>query len=223
MVSSAKMAEEVMKTHDFEFSGRPSLLGSKILSYNGRDVAFSTNSDYWREMRKICALHLFSSKRVRSFRHIREDEVSEMTKKISQFASSSRITNLSEMLISLTSRMICRVAFSKRYDDEGPERSRFQKIIGEVQAVLGSFYFSDYFPLMGWVDELTGSIARAKKTLNELDLFYQEIIDERLDPNRPQPEQGDIVHALLQLQKNRLCKIDLTCEHIKAVLMVIYT
>ncbi|RVW70428.1 Cytochrome P450 83B1 [Vitis vinifera] len=191
VVSSARMAKEVMKTHDLEFSGRPSLLGLQKLSYNGLDVAFSPYNDYWREMRKICVLHLFNSKRAQSFRPIREDEVLEMIKKISQFASASKLTNLSEILISLTSTIICRVAFSKRYDDEGYERSRFQKLVGEGQAV-------------------------------EFDLFYQEIIDEHLDPNRPEPEKEDITDVLLKLQKNRLFTIDLTFDHIKAVLMNIF-
>ncbi|RVX15128.1 Cytochrome P450 83B1 [Vitis vinifera] len=216
------MAKEVMKTHDLEFSGRPSLLGLRKLSYNGLDVAFSPYNDYWREMRKICVLHLFNSKRAQSFRPIREDEVLEMIKKISQFASASKLTNLSEILISLTSTIICRVAFSKRYDDEGYERSRFQKLVGEGQAVVGGFYFSDYFPLMGWVDKLTGMIALADKNFKEFDLFYQEIIDEHLDPNRPEPEKEDITDVLLKLQKNRLFTIDLTFDHIKAVLMNIF-
>ncbi|XP_002278300.1 6,7,8-trihydroxycoumarin synthase [Vitis vinifera] len=222
VVSSARMAKEVMKTHDLEFSGRPSLLGLRKLSYNGLDVAFSPYNDYWREMRKICVLHLFNSKRAQSFRPIREDEVLEMIKKISQFASASKLTNLSEILISLTSTIICRVAFSKRYDDEGYERSRFQKLVGEGQAVVGGFYFSDYFPLMGWVDKLTGMIALADKNFKEFDLFYQEIIDEHLDPNRPEPEKEDITDVLLKLQKNRLFTIDLTFDHIKAVLMNIF-
>ena len=222
VVSSARMAKEVMKTHDLEFSGRPSLLGLQKLSYNGLDVAFSLYNDYWREMRKICVLHLFNSKRAQSFRPIREDEVLEMIKKISQFASASNLTNLSEILISLTSTIICRVAFSKKYDDEGYERSRFQKLVDEGQAVVGGFYFSDHFPLMGWVDKLTGMIALADKNFKEFDLFYQEIIDEHLDPNRPEPEKEDITDVLLKLQKNRLFTIDLTFDHIKAVLMVIY-
>ena len=221
MVSSARMAKEVMKTHDLEFCSRPSLLGQQKLSYNGRDVAFSPYNGYWREMRKICVLHLFNSKRVQSFRHIREYEVSEMNKNISISASASKLVNLSEISISLASTIICRVAFSKRFEDEGHETSRFQELVSEAQAVLGGFYFSDHFPLMGWVDKLTGMIARLEKNFKELDSFYQEIIDEHLDPNRPEPEQEDITDVLLRLRKNRQFAIDLTFDHIKAVFMVI--
>ncbi|KAF3616046.1 putative cytochrome 83B1-like [Capsicum annuum] len=114
--SSAKLAKEVLKTQDLVFCNRPSLLGQQKLSYNGHDIAFSPYNDYWREMRKICVLQLFSLKKVQSFRPIREDEVSSMIKKISQQAASSQVTNLSNIMISLTSIIICRVAFGVRLE-----------------------------------------------------------------------------------------------------------
>ncbi|KAJ9674883.1 hypothetical protein PVL29_024047 [Vitis rotundifolia] len=222
VVSSARMAKEVMKTHDLGFSGRPSSLGLKKLTYNGLNLTFSPYNDYWREMRKICVLHLFNSKRVQSFRYIREDEVLEMIKKISKFASASKLTNLSEILTPLTSTIICRVAFGKRYDDEGCERSRFHELLGGIQTMAIAFFFSDYFPLMCWVDKLTGMISRLEKISEELDLFCQEIIDEHLDPNRPMPQQEDITDILLRLQKDRSFTVDLTWDHIKALLMDIF-
>ena len=115
MVSSANIAKEFLKTNDRAFSARPFSLGRQKLSYNGLDLAFSPYNDYWRGIRKICTLHLFNSKTVQSFRPIREDEVSRMVKKISLLASSSKVANLSELLISLASTVTCRIAFGQRY------------------------------------------------------------------------------------------------------------
>ncbi|PHT66217.1 hypothetical protein T459_30642 [Capsicum annuum] len=100
-----------------------------------------------REMRKICVLQLFSLKKVQSFRPIREDEVSRMIKKISQQAASSQVTNLSSLMISLTTTIICRVAFGVRFDEEAHERKRFDNILAEAQAMMASFFVSDFFPL----------------------------------------------------------------------------
>ena len=113
-------------------------------------------------MRKICVVHLFSSKRALSFRSIREDEVSLMIEKISKSASSTELTNLSETLMLLTNTIICRIAFGKRYgDDEGCERSRFHGVLNEIEAMAAGFFFTDYFPFMGWwVDKFTGMIGR---------------------------------------------------------------
>ncbi|WRX31343.1 Cytochrome P450 - like 10 [Theobroma cacao] len=222
IVSSAKMAEEVMKTHDLDFCSRPTLRGAQKLSYNGLDLTFSPYNAYWREIRKICVIHLFNSNRVQLFRPIREDEVARLIAKISKLSVDSKIVNLSEAMMYLTSTIICRIGFGKRYEEEGTERSRFHGLLNESQALLTSFFISDYFPFMGWVDRLSGLLNRLEKNYKKYEIFYQELIGEHLNPNRSKPEQEDIVDVLLQIWKDRDFAINLTMDHIKAVLMDVF-
>ncbi|KAK2971480.1 hypothetical protein RJ640_020886, partial [Escallonia rubra] len=219
VVSSAKMAKEVMKTHDLAFSNRPALLGQQKLSYNGLDIAFSPCNDYWRDMRKLCTLHLFSSKRLQSFRPIREDEVAQMVKKISVLSTSSKLANLNEIATALTLNSTCRVAFSKRFDDEGYESHRFHSLFREIQGLWATFFVSDYFPMVGWLDKFTGSCARLERQFKNMDLFYQDLIDEHLDPKRSNSTGEDFVDILLRLRKDGLSSFNLTLDHIKALLM----
>ncbi|KAL4312577.1 hypothetical protein GQ457_01G002340 [Hibiscus cannabinus] len=140
--------------------------------------------------------------------------------KIGQLSLDSKPVNLSEAMMRLSSTIICRVGFGKRYAEEGAERNRFHGMFKESEALLTSFCFSNYFPLMGWVDRLTGFHNRLQKTFEELDVFYQELIDEHLDPNRPKPNEKDIIDVLLQISKDGGFSFDLTIDHIKVVLMV---
>ncbi|KAK8527646.1 hypothetical protein V6N12_054851 [Hibiscus sabdariffa] len=220
VVSSAKMDEEVLKTHDLDFCSRPDQRAARRLSYNAVDLTFTPYNNYWREMRKVCVVHLFS--RVQQYRPIREDEVARLMDKICRLSDDSKPVNLSETLMCLSNTIICRLGFGKRYDDEGSERSRFHGLLNETQAMLTSFSFSDYFPLMGWLDRLTGFHNRLEKTYKELDTFYQELIDEHLDPNRPKPEENDIIDVLLQISKDGGFPFDLTTDHIKAILMNVF-
>ncbi|KAH9715897.1 hypothetical protein WN944_022658 [Citrus x changshan-huyou] len=230
IISSAKMAKEVMRTNDLQFSGRPNLTGQKAFSYKHIDVAFTPYSNYWREMRKICVIHLFNANRLHQFRPVRENEVSRMIEKISKSASASEPANLSEIIMSLLCNLICRIAFSKRCEDDDGQaervgnKTRFHHILAETQAMAGSFFFSDFFPFMGWVDTLTGKNRRLKKAFEDSDKFYQELVDEHLDPNRPKvdQQQEDIIDVLLRIRKNSETKIDLTWKHIKAVLMDVF-
>nr|GMC47494.1 cytochrome P450 83B1-like [Ipomoea batatas] len=221
VISSATIAKEVLKTHDLAFSSRPSFIGQKRLSYNALDIAFSPYSDYWREMKKICVLHLFSLRRVKQFHPIREDEVSQMINRISKLASSYQQINLSEIVMSLTSNIICRSAFGLRYDKEGEEKKRFHKLMNEVEAMLaGGSLVADFFPLFGWIiDKLTGKVARLERVFMGLDSFYQELIDKHLHPNRPKSMEGDIIDILLGLMEENSSLVNLTWDHIKAVLM----
>lgn len=219
VISSVKLAKEVMKTNDPIFCSRPLLLGQQKLSYNGFDVAFSPYNDYWREIRKVCVLHLFSIKKVQSFRPIREDEVSHMINKISEISYDSKVVNLNEILTSMTSSLTCRVAFGKKYEDEGHLRSRFHGLCNEIQAAIGSFLFSDYLPFLSWIDKINGSLARIDKIFEDMDSFYQELIDDHLSITRPESMKDDFLDILLTLKKDRLAPMDLTYEHIKGVLM----
>nr|XP_027121683.1 cytochrome P450 71A1-like [Coffea arabica] len=189
------MAEEVVKNHDSTFS-----------------VAHSSNG----ELRKISVLHLFSNRRVQSFRGIREDEVSRMIRKISKEASSSQVTNLSKTLLSLSSTLICRIAFGKKYDEEDQQRRRFHDLLQEMQAAFVGFFFSDYIPSIGWLDSLNGMRPRLERTCRKLDSFLQELIDEHLNPNRPESMNGDIIDIMLQLLQEQSTSFDLTQDHIKS-------
>ncbi|MCL7050572.1 hypothetical protein MKW94_021189, partial [Papaver nudicaule] len=64
VVSSPKVAKQVMNTHDLLFADRGELLAARILTYNYTDVAFSPYGDYWRQLRKIFVLEFLSAKQV---------------------------------------------------------------------------------------------------------------------------------------------------------------
>ncbi|RYR27292.1 hypothetical protein Ahy_B02g061630 [Arachis hypogaea] len=225
VVSSSKLAKETLKNHDIVFSGRPKLLGQQKMSYNGLDIAFSQYGDHWREVRKIGVTHVLSARSVSSFSSIRNFEIQKMIEKISSHASSSssKVVNLSEMLVSLNSTIICRSAFGRRYDDnEGVERSRFHGLFNELQAVVAANFVSDYIPFLGWIDRVNGMHKRLERIFKEMDSFYQEVIDEHMDPNRKTLKdkgEEDMIDVLLQLKKERSFSIDITYDHIKALVM----
>ena len=223
IVSSAKMAREIMKTRDLEFCSRPVFTATKKMTYNGFDLAFAPYGDYWREVRKICVVHVFSSIRVQNFRSIREDEVSRTIEKISKSALASKPFNLTTEMVSLTSTTISRAAFGKTYEIGGSDTGRFLELLVETQAMVSSPFLSDYFPCWGWLaDKLTGLTYRLEKNFKIFDAFYNGIIDDNLCPNRPKPEgQGTILDILLQIYKDGSFKFQLTLDHIKAILTVI--
>ncbi|KAK7280721.1 hypothetical protein RJT34_25788 [Clitoria ternatea] len=232
VISSSKLAQQVLKTHDQKFASRPQFLGPRKLSYNGLDLGFAPYSPYWREMKKICILHLFSSHRVQSFRSVREYEVAQMIKKLSHNVDSGKVVNLTENLMSFTSSLICRIGFGKRYGCEyeevvelgkGNQRSRLQVLLNEAQELLAVFCFSDYFPLLGWVDRLRGILWRLDKVFKELDLFYESVIYDHMDSTKTKDQQvAYIIDILLQLLDHHSFSFPFTLHHIKALLMNIF-
>lgn len=207
------------RIQDQNFCSRPDFFGIQQISYKGSDVVLSPYSEKWKELRKIMTLHLLSAKRVSSFRPVREDEVSQMINNIAQHALLSKPYNFSKELIALTNTIISRVAFGKTFGEV--QKQQFQVLIEESQAVMADFYFSDHFPFTSWLDKLTGKCARLDKHFKHMDIFYQKLVDEHLDPNRPSTAQEDVIDILLQLKKNNSTSVELTSDTIKALLMVI--
>ncbi|KAL1559243.1 6,7,8-trihydroxycoumarin synthase-like [Salvia divinorum] len=222
VVSSPKLAEQVLKTQDLSFCSRPKFLGQQKLSYSSMDIAFSPYGDYWREMRKITSVHLLSLKKIHTFRCIRDEEVSRMIAKISSICDGERegMVNLSEMALSLGSSLICRIAFGRGPEYEESKQRRFGEILREAQAVMASLSVSDFFPSLSWVDRLNGYGDWVETTYKNLDEFYQELIDEHLDPNRK--KENDMVDVLLQLKEEKSLTFDFDCKNVKALLMNIF-
>ncbi|CAI9108359.1 OLC1v1007932C1 [Oldenlandia corymbosa var. corymbosa] len=222
VISSAKMAKQALKTHDLVFSGRPPLVVMQKVSYNGKDITFSTYGDYWREMKKLSVIHLFTQKRVQQFRPILDDGISSMIKEISNLASSSQVVNLTSMATNLASTYICRIAFGKKFNKEDQERKRFDPILREHQLIYAEFFVTDYLPSLSWIDKIMGKFARLDNNVKELSSFFQELIDDHLDPNRPETMKNDILDLLIQMKEDKTSSFDFTWDHIKAVLTDVF-
>ncbi|KAL0388243.1 UNVERIFIED_CONTAM: cytochrome [Sesamum radiatum] len=155
VISSARVAEEALKHNDLAFSSRPSFICTRKLSYNNRDIADSPYTEYWREMRKIVVLRLFTLKQVNSFRPVRKDEVARMVKEISRRANAHQPVNINETTLSLSSSMISRFALGKRYDEEdGSEKMRFDRLLKQMQELTLQIFHWRIIPWLGWIDKL---------------------------------------------------------------------
>ncbi|KAI4981849.1 hypothetical protein ZWY2020_022341 [Hordeum vulgare] len=87
VVSSREGAREVMKTHDKSLAMRPVSATMRVLTNGGQDIVFAPYGDYWRQLRKIAVVELFTVHRVRSFRAVREEEVAATPRVVSEAAA----------------------------------------------------------------------------------------------------------------------------------------
>ncbi|KAI3450227.1 hypothetical protein Pfo_006892 [Paulownia fortunei] len=208
VVSSPEMAKEVLKTHDLECCSRPYSHGAV--------------NEYWREIRKLCVIELFAAKRVQSFWHVREREVARLINSISEMSHNPIEVN--KKMFILTNNIICSIAFGNTYEGKQFEGyHEFQEAIDEAMAMMSSFWAADFFPKFGWVvDVLMGLHRRLEKCFHNFDTFFERVIEEHLDPNRPRPEHEDITDVLLGLSKDETAAVRLSRDHIKSILMNIF-
>ena len=225
IISSADIAQEVFKFHDAAFSNRPNLYASRKITY-GLDMAWTSYGEYWRQLRKVSMKEVLSLKRVESFRAVREDEVASLIAYIRRLSASSPscTVNLSEVMLTLVNNIVCRIMFGdkyrgriSKYDDGG---SRFYEILDETMKLLGGFCVADYFPSLEWIHAFTGLKKRVDKNFEELDSFFNEMIQEQIDEGSD-PDHQNLVHVLLWLHKDPTYSATFsTMNNIKAFLSV---
>ncbi|GMP23347.1 hypothetical protein CsSME_00000978 [Camellia sinensis var. sinensis] len=221
VVSTPELAKEVLKTHDLDCCTRPLSRGQRKLSYNFLDLAFSPYGEYWREMRKLCVIELFTAKRVQSFWHVRESEVEHLISTIAKSAPNP--VDLSDMIFSVTNNVIGKIAFGTSHRGNQFEYGKLKDIIDDAMTLLSGFSPSDFFPGVGSVLDLaTGLQWKLERCFKNLDTFFQKVLEEHLDPTRPKPKHEDIIDVMLGLSKDRTTVLHLAKDHMKAVLLDIF-
>ncbi|KAK9697383.1 hypothetical protein RND81_08G034500 [Saponaria officinalis] len=100
ILSSANAAKEAMRTHDSVLCSRPRLMLGEVIFYGCSDIALAPYGEYWRHVRKIATLELFTSARVHSFRTVRVEEVMELVKCLSMEVGN--VVNLSQKKFDLS-------------------------------------------------------------------------------------------------------------------------
>ncbi|CAI0439163.1 unnamed protein product [Linum tenue] len=223
VISTPEAAKLVLKTHDLAFSSRPHLLAADILFYGCKDIALAPYGDHWRQMRKIATMELLSAKRVQSFRHIREEEVSKLVASLTTAAASGQPVNLSRMLSTVTSSITSRAAFGKAQE----LTDSFMVVVDNMSESVSGFGISDLYPSFKLLPVLTGFKAKLEKMSKASDSVLDQVIDEhrarRRAGRKGDDEREDLVDVLLDLQeKHNVLGIPITIEVIKAVTLEMF-
>ncbi|XVF77131.1 hypothetical protein PTKIN_Ptkin14bG0016100 [Pterospermum kingtungense] len=219
VVSSAKVAEEVMNTNDIIFAQRPYVPSMDIMSYDYKDIIFTPYGNYWRQMRKICRIELLSPTCVQSFQSIREKEVSDIIKYIA-FNEGASI-NLSEKIFSLSYGTTARAAFGMK--DKGQEE--FIKVMSKAFQLAGGFRLADMYPSSELLRWISGMRAEVEKLHQASDRILENIVNEHKESRKRMKEEGDelveenLVDALLKLQEQGDLEFPLENDNIKAIIM----
>ncbi|XP_027169673.1 premnaspirodiene oxygenase-like [Coffea eugenioides] len=161
VVSSAKMAKEILVTHDPAFATRPESLATKTIWYKRDDLAFGFYGDFVKQMRKICVTELLSGKNVRSFTFIRQDENSKLISTIR--SAQGRPVNVTKMILAYSSSMACKAAFVRVCKN----KETMLKQLTTSVAIAGGFNLADFFPSLEILPISTGLKRKWKKMHHE--------------------------------------------------------
>ncbi|KAL1199272.1 Cytochrome P450 71B5 [Cardamine amara subsp. amara] len=226
IVSTKEGAEEVLKTHDIETCSRPKTVATGLFTYNFKDVGFAPFGENWREMRKIAVLELFSQKKLKSFRYIREEESELLVKKVSASANETPTStvDLRKFIFSFAASIICRLAFGQNFHEcDFVDMERVEELVLESETNLGSVAFADFFPA-GWlIDRISGQHTRLNKAFGKLTKFFEHVIDDHLKTGQPQ-DHSDIISVMLDMinKPTKDGSFKVTDDHLKGIMSDVF-
>ncbi|KAJ1440116.1 Cytochrome P450 [Sesbania bispinosa] len=198
VVSTWELAKEIFTTHDLIISSRPKFTAAKILGHDYANFGFSPYGEYWRVMRKVTASELLSTRRLESFRDIRDSEVKSWVEELysawgrDKSGGGDFVVEMKKWFGDLNLNVILRMVAGKRYklsgstDEIEREVRRVRRVFREWFRLTGLFVVGDAIPFLGWLD-LGGHVKEMKKTAVEM----ESVICEWLEEHRRKRDSGE--------------------------------
>ncbi|KAJ0795139.1 putative cytochrome P450 [Helianthus annuus] len=219
VASSSEAAQEIMKTHDLSFASRPNSTILNILLYGCKDLAFAPNGEYWRQLKSIVATQLLSNAQVKSFQHVRKEEVGDMIGMLGEGCGSS--IDLTPLFDSLSEKVMCRVAIGRAYDG-----LKLTNLLKRYLTMFTRLSVGTYIPWLSWVDRVSGLLGKAEDATKKLDEFLEDVIEEHVNKKRGDGDRNDegkdFIDILLNAQKDKTNGFSFQRDTIKAVIMDIF-
>ncbi|XP_020224055.2 cytochrome P450 CYP82D47 [Cajanus cajan] len=196
VVNSREIAKECLTTNDKVVASRPDTSAGRIIGYNNAIFGLSPYGKYWREIRKMAILEIFSSYRLEKLKHVRDTETYSLVKDLYSLVKNVKGSSevpISKLLELTTFNIIVRMIAGKRFggdtfNEEDNEAWRLRKAIKDATYLFGVFVAADAIPFLSWCD-FQGHVSFMKRTAKDMDIILDKWLEEHVR-KRAEDENG---------------------------------
>ncbi|KQK06463.1 premnaspirodiene oxygenase [Brachypodium distachyon] len=222
VASSADAAREIMKAQDLAFCSRPMTPTGKALLGDSPGLVFAPYGDAWRQLRKICALELFTARRVRSFRPVREEEVARLLRSLltssPETETKAKAVNLSERVAAYVADSAVRAVIGSRFENRGA----FLRMLERRMKLVPARCLPDLFPSSRLALLVSRMPRQMKRERREMMDFIDTIVLEHQENRAATGDDEDFLDVLLRIQREGKLDHPLTADDIKTVIVDIF-
>ncbi|KAF7819857.1 cytochrome P450 CYP736A12-like [Senna tora] len=196
VISSSEAVELLLKTNDAVFASRPKSEASDIMSYGSKGLGFSEYGPYWRNMRKLCTLHLLSVSKVESFEGLRREELGRVVESLERAVAAREMVDVTRVVTDVIESIVYKMVLGAEKD----EKCDLKECIQEGMRLSIAFNVADYVPCLGGLD-LQGIKRAMKKISKSYDEVLEKIIKEHEEAINSNTQKGQqhFVDILLSL------------------------
>lgn len=225
VASSPEIARELLKTNELAFSARKHTPAIDHLTYNS-SFAFAPYGPYWKFIKKISTVELLGARTLGRFLPIRTQELQDFINILFEKSHAEEKVNLTEELLKLTNNVISQMMFSIRCSGAGGQGEEARRLVREVTKIFGEFNISDIIWLFKNVDfqgfrKRFMDVHKRYNSLLENIISNREIVRKEKKKNGDDDEEvRDFLDILLDALENEKSEVQLTRDHIKAIILV---
>ncbi|KAK3008469.1 hypothetical protein RJ639_015276 [Escallonia herrerae] len=222
VVSNAKVAREVLKIQDLNYSNRPRFPTGDYQIYKRSSFFEAEYGAYWRFLKKICMTELLSPQQLNRFADIRKEEFVKLLEVVLRSAKKNEAFDVGAELMSMTNNVVCRMTMSTRCSEGSDESKKIREFTDGIVKVAAKLSLGEVWgPLKKF--DLFGFGKKLKAALTEYDELVERIMVEH-ERNRHGGERKrkDMMDILLEISEDDKAEVKLTRNHIKAFLLDLF-
>ncbi|GLJ32330.1 hypothetical protein SUGI_0650570 [Cryptomeria japonica] len=197
VASSPAMAKDLLKTHDHLLAGRTVIEAAKSLSHHKSSLAWGEYGPYWRNLRRISTVELFSPKRLEALQHLRRNQVFQTTRLI--FEDWGKFVDIAHTVFCTSLNLLGNMIFSTDvFDPHNPASAELKDIVWEILKLGGIPNSVDFFPFLRFLDPQGVSRGTAKH-LKAMYEFSDAFIQKRLATTSQRIERNEVEKDFLDV------------------------
>lgn len=229
VISSPSAIEECFTKHDVVFANRPRSVSGDHLTYDYKTYVWSPHGHFWRILRKLSVVEMFSAQSLQKSAVIREENIHSLLRimsKGSKTSSCRQRLDLNYLSSTFSFNNIMRIFTGKLCVQEEQVASEIGKQI--VKQIRGTFFTSlslgvcDYFPVLRWIG-YKGIEKNLMLIHKKRDEYVENLIRETRERKNCVQESHDnsiLIDTLFSLQESE--PEFYTYEVIKSTVLVIF-
>ncbi|TYI88345.1 hypothetical protein E1A91_D04G202100v1, partial [Gossypium mustelinum] len=190
VVSNLEVAKECFTTNDKVFPTHRKSIAVKYMGYDYKMLGFAHYGPYWRNMRKLAMVELFSSHWLELLKHVDDNKIGSFIKELyvqSLKNGGVALLEIKERIGELATNII--------------ESRRFLKALSDFFYLAGLFLVSNTIPFLDWLDVVMGIIGKIKRTEKELDFAIGSWVNEHCERRLDKGIEGnqDFIDVMLSI------------------------
>ncbi|XP_028806264.1 geraniol 8-hydroxylase-like [Neltuma alba] len=202
VISSPKVAKEVLQKKDHAFSFRTIPDTIRALDHDNISVVWMPPMSQWRVLKRICATEVFSWQRLDATQSLRQRQLKELVNHVSEFCRKGEALDIGDAVFTTVLNSISNTFFSMDLALYTSDKSQeFKDVIWGIMEEAGRPNIVDFFPVLRVLDP-QGARARMIGYFAKLIAFFDGLIEERLQLRGSETESkrfNDVLDSLIQL------------------------